>query len=286
MSRPLRIQFSGATYHITVRGHRKKDIFLSDYDREDFLAILAKTIETHNWLCYAYCLMGNHYHLLIETPEANLSLGMRDLNGGYTQSFNKKYGLTGTAFQGRFKSFLIEKEPYLLNVARYIDLNPVRAKMVREPEDWAWSSYRASIGLVPTPVWLSTGFILGHFPLNPQKSYAEFVQNGRDLDSPFSEIREGSVLGSQQFLDAIYEESPKDVDRAAISKPNRLIGRPTLEVIFHSLGSKQERNLAIRIAKFNCGYSYEEISKHLHLSLGHVSRLARKIQETRPDPNL
>lgn len=273
MSRPLRIVYPGATYHITVRGHRKKDIFLSDDDREDFLAILAKTIETHNWYCYAYCLMGNHYHLLIETPEANLSQGMRDLNGKYTQSFNKKYGLTGTAFQGRFKSFLIEKEPYLLNVARYIDLNPVRANLVKEAHDWRWSSYCAMVGLVDVPAWLNASFILGHFSKNPQKSYAEFVENGRSLESPFVEIREGSILGSQQFLDAIYEDTPTNIDIQAITKANRLIGRPSLDVIFDGCGGITERNTAIRLARMNCGYSVSEISEFLQLSRTQVSRI-------------
>ncbi len=132
--------------HITNRGNDKKDIFKDDQDRETFLKILALVNKRYHWLCHAYCLMDNHYHLMIETPDGNLSLGMRQLNGVYTQARNKRRNKTGHLFQGRYKAILIQKDTHLPEVCRYVVLNPVRAKMVEKPEDWKWSSYRATAG--------------------------------------------------------------------------------------------------------------------------------------------
>ena len=136
MARPMRIEFPGAVYHVTSRGNARAPIFIDDSDREDFLSILGSVVRRYNWLCHAYCLMGNHYHLIIETIEGNISRGMRQLNGVYTQKFNWKHARTGHIFQGRFKAILIEKESYLLEVSRYVVLNPVRANMVECPEAW------------------------------------------------------------------------------------------------------------------------------------------------------
>ncbi len=130
MARPLRIEYPGALYHVTSRGNKRQDIFSNDNDRGIFLHVLSTLTETHNWICHAYCLMDNHYHLLIETVEANLSIGMRDLNGIYTQQYNKVHDSVGHLLQGRYHAYVIEKESYLLQVARYVVLNPVRAGMV------------------------------------------------------------------------------------------------------------------------------------------------------------
>ncbi len=135
MARPLRLEFSGALYHITSRGDRQEDIYENDDDRKAFLSILESVCETYNWVCHAYCLMSNHYHLLIETPDASLSRGMRQLHGVYTQAFNRAYGRAGHVFQGRYKAILVEKESYLLELSRYIVLNPMRAGMVTSPGD-------------------------------------------------------------------------------------------------------------------------------------------------------
>jgi REP element-mobilizing transposase RayT len=139
MARPLRIEYPGAVYHITSRGNAYQDVFLDDADRERFLEVLKQTVDRFNWLCHAYCLMMNHYHLLIETVDPTLSRGMRQLNGVYTQAFNRRHERVGHLFQGRYKAILVEKETYLLELSRYIVLNPVRAKMVKKPEEWEWS---------------------------------------------------------------------------------------------------------------------------------------------------
>ncbi len=156
MSRPLRIELSGGVYHVTSRGDGREDIFWDDADREAWLALLGEVCERFNWRCHAWCQMTNHYHLVIETPEGNLSQGMRQLNGVYTQSFNRRHRRVGHVFQGRYKAILVEKDSYLLELARYVVLNPVRAGMVRDAEDWPWSSHPAMLGRIATPSWLET----------------------------------------------------------------------------------------------------------------------------------
>jgi REP element-mobilizing transposase RayT len=151
MARPLRLEFAGALYHVTSRGDGQEDIYGGDEDRRAFLDVLAAVCRRFNWLIHAHCLMSNHYHLLVETPDANLSKGMRQLNGVYTQRFNQTHQRVGHVFQGRYKAILVQKEAYLLELARYVVLNPVRARMVRTPEEWPWSSYRAATGTVPGP---------------------------------------------------------------------------------------------------------------------------------------
>ena len=140
MARPLRLEFSGALYHVTSRGDGREAIFLADGDRKLFLDVFAGVSERFNWVLHAYCLMTNHYHLLVETPDANLSKGMRQLNGVYTQRFNRTYNRSGHVFQGRYKAILAQKEAYLLELARYVVLNPVRARMVRTAAEWPWSN--------------------------------------------------------------------------------------------------------------------------------------------------
>ncbi len=163
MARPLRIEFEGALYHITSRGNARKKIYLDDADLTLFLEVLDKAISRYGWICHAYCLMSNHYHLLIETPVPSLSRGMQLLNGIYTQSFNREHKRSGHVFQGRFKAILVEKESHLLELARYIGLNPVRAMMVRSACDWPWSSYRATVGRVEVPRFLTVDWILSQF---------------------------------------------------------------------------------------------------------------------------
>jgi REP element-mobilizing transposase RayT len=181
MARPLRIEYPGALYHLTARGNERRAIYFFDHDRNQFLHVLIQVCKNYNWICHAYCLMDNHYHLLIETPDANLSRGMRDLNSIYSQRFNRMHGRDGHLFQGRFKSFIIEKEIYLLEVARYIVLNPVRANMVSHPKEWKWSSYRATAGYRKPHKSLTIDWILGHFGKNEsvaKRAYRAFVLEG------------------------------------------------------------------------------------------------------------
>ena len=181
MARPLRIEYTGAVYHITSRGNAQEKIYLKAEDRTNFLSILSDAQERYNWLCHAYCLMDNHYHLLIETLDPTLSRGMRHLNGVYTQSFNRRYKRVGHVFQGRYKAILVQKDAHLLELCRYIVLNPVRANAVKKPEDWEWSSYKATVTGRQVPDYLTTDWILGQFATNKnnaQKAYRNFVEDG------------------------------------------------------------------------------------------------------------
>ncbi len=204
MARPLRLEFSGALYHVTARGNERKSIYLEETDFELYLNVLSDVCTRYNWVIHAYCLMTNHYHLLIETPDANLSKGMRQLNGVYTQSINRKYKRVGHLFQGRYKAILVDKDAYLLELSRYIVLNPIRAKMVECLEDWPWSSWHNVMGFQSSPSWLATGAILGMFAKYKKvarKQYAQFVQQGKGI-SPWAKLSNQVFLGDKNFVEA------------------------------------------------------------------------------------
>lgn len=167
---------------MTSRGNAGQEIFLNPGDRTAFLETLDLVVARFGWLCHAYCLMGNHYHLLIETPKPNLFQGMRELNGVYTQAFNRCHGRSGHVLQGRFKAILVDKEAYLLELARYVVLNPVRAGLARAAKDWPWSSYRATGGLSDPPPFLVVDWLLAQFSSRrreAQRLYRRFVSEGR-----------------------------------------------------------------------------------------------------------
>jgi REP element-mobilizing transposase RayT len=171
----------GGIYHVTSRGNRRECIYLDDLDRRRFLRNLDDVVRRFEWLCHAYCLMGNHYHLVVETPKANISAGMQRLNGLYAESFNRRHRLSGHLFQGRFFSTLIELDTHLLELARYVVLNPVRAGLCPDAADWMWSSYRATAGLERRPRLLTQTRILAQFGRERDRArlaYAAFVREG------------------------------------------------------------------------------------------------------------
>jgi len=212
MARPLRLEFAGALYHLTARGNARADIFVDDGDRRLLLDLLGKEITQQGWRCYAYCLMGNHYHLLVETPESNLVAGMRRFNGVYAQAFNHRHGRIGHVFQGRYQSIVVDKDGYGLELCRYIVLNPVRAHMVRRAQNWAWSSYRATAGQVAAPAWLDAAWVLGQFGgRNPVTAYEHFVAQGVGQPSPWDRLQGQIWLGGATFL--------KRMERLAAAQP-------------------------------------------------------------------
>lgn len=209
MSRPLRIELAGGLYHVTSRGDRREDIYQDDADREVWLRLLAQCCERFNWAIHAWCQMSNHYHLIIETPEGNLSAGMRQLNGVYTQLVNRRHGRVGHVFQGRYKGILVERDSYLLELARYVVLNPVRAGMVKHAGKWKWSSYHATIGADDRPEWLHTDWLLGQFGAQRTRQierYIEFVQEGVRAPRIWENLRGQVFLGSESFVDAMQAE--------------------------------------------------------------------------------
>ena len=177
MPRPHRIVVENGIYHVTARGNRGQAVFLSPTDNRLFLELLARVCR-RTWSCLSYCLMPNHLHLVLRTPNADLSRGMQYLDGVYAQWFNERYGLRGHLFGGRFFSTLVEREEHALELARYVVLNPVRAKLAPHPEEWPWSSYGACVGLRPRPPWLSMGWLEDLLDSSPEelpRRFAAFV---------------------------------------------------------------------------------------------------------------
>jgi putative transposase len=280
MTRPLRIEYSGAVYHITSRGNDKKPIFKDDQDHENFLNTLYNVNKRYNWICHAYCLMTNHYHLLIETPDGNLSLGMRQLNGVYTQLFNRRHNRTGHLFQGRFKGILIQKDSHLLEVCRYVVLNPVRARRIERPEQWKWSSYRATVGQERPSPNLTTDWVLGQFSgkrAKAEKEYQQFVQWGIGEKSIWTEVKGQIILGEDDFVDSLLNRLKKYHNVPEISKSQRFLNRPPLEKIFQQsiLKDKQKRDRMLAEAVEKYGYRQVEIAHHLGLHASTVSNLVR-----------
>ena len=273
MARPLRLEFPGAIYHLTGRGNARQKIFFSDADRQLFLDALAGVVGRYGWICHAYCLMANHYHLLVETPKPNLSLGMRQLNGIYTQAFNRRHQRVGHLFQGRFKAILVQKESYLLELCRYVVLNPIRVKGHARTGTWKWSSYRATAGLASGPDFLTTDWVLGQFGKNraqAQKRYRDFVREG--LESHPWEALQGQIyLGSEAFIE---RHSPRNRELREFPRAQVRAVRPRLERIL-----KESDDRGIVIAYKEHGYRLREIAVHLGVHYATVSRRLKRMEE-------
>ena len=275
MARPLRLEYAGALYHVTSRGDRREAIYEGDSDRDGFLGVLSEVCATFNWVCHAYCLMGNHYHLLIETPEANLSKGMRQLNGVYTQLFNRTHSRAGHVFQGRYKAILVDKESYLLELARYIVLNPVRAGMVRSAKDWRWSSYRATSGQVRPPTLLTTEWILAAFSRRKKRAiekYKAFVAEGKGQPSPWQSLRNQIYLGDDAFVEKMQSLLENDKELSEIPASQR---RPQPKPLSHYEVHSRQRNDAIASAYASGGYTLKEIGEHFGLHYTTVSGIIK-----------
>jgi len=203
MARALRIERSGATYHITSRGNRRQQIFDDDQDRERFLAFLGEASARYGFLISTYVLMTNHFHLVLKTTEANLSRGMKWLNGSYAAWYNRRHGKVGHLFGERFKGIHVQTEEYMRRLARYVILNPVRAGMVDAPQEYRWSSYRATAGLEAAPEWLATGELSPYFgdTSSWQESYVSFVAEGIGNPDPiWNGLRRRVFLGTEEWL--------------------------------------------------------------------------------------
>lgn len=274
MARPLRIQYEGAFYHITARGNEKKDIFSNDADRNRFIKTLESVVEKYRWIVHAYCLMSNHYHLVVETPLKNLSAGMRQLNGVYTQSFNKKHGRIGHLLQGRFKAYLIEKENYLLEVCRYIVLNPVRVGIVHDPLKWEYSSCRKTFVDRKRYKYLYPDLILSFFSnslVDAQKGYIKYVKEGIGKENPFKDAHGGFILGGERFVKSVMEKD-EIIDCEEIAERERYVSRPNLRDIF--AGKERDEGIAIAVNKWR--YSLKEVGEFVGLHYSCVSRIAKK----------
>ena len=288
MSRPLRIEFPGAIYHVTSRGDRREPIFDGDADRHGLLAVIAQAMERFDAEVLCYCLMGNHYHFVLHTRQAKLSRLMRHVNGVYTQDFNRRHGKVGHLFQGRFKAILVDRAAYLLTLCRYVELNPVRARMVAAVGDWPWSSYRAHVGLAPAPPWLDSAglhaYVLGRELRSEAEQrraatkYAALVANAPEK-SPWEEaLRQQIYLGDDAFVERMQAHAePARVHARETPRAHR--SRPL--TLAQWLAAGPSREVALRRAHVEGGLTMTAIAAELGLSVAHISRLIARAEAVR-----
>ncbi len=278
MARPLRIEYPGALYHVTSRGNARSNIYLDDNDRELFLDTLADVIQRFNWICHAYCLMDNHYHLVIETPEPNLSQGMRQLNGVYTQRFNRRHHRVGHVFQGRYKAILVERDAYLLELLRYVVLNPVRAGMVKNAEAWVWSSYRATSGKTPSPAWLNTRWVLAQFGKQRNRCisrYVQFVNEDTAREPIWNDLNGQIYLGRANFVARIKSQLSDTTDLSEIPRGQWKRVKKSLDEYARET---DDRNMAMARAYLEGGYRMKEIAQTFGVHYATVSRAVKKLE--------
>jgi putative transposase len=293
MARPLRIEFPGAVYHVTSRGDRREPIFVDDVDRSGLLAVVGQALQRFDAQMLAYCLMGNHYHFVLYTRRANLSLLMRHINGVYTQAFNRRHLKVGHLFQGRFKAILVDRDAYLLEVCRYVELNPVRARMVAAPSDWAWSSYRVhagSAGRQEAPPWLDVAGLHGYVLGRPAESaadhrraaqrYAKLVAEAHDVRLWDDALRQQIYLGDEDFVERMQQQAQpalKHAPQASVRDIPAAQRRPPRSLL-QWLSKGESRQQAMYNAHTQGGYTMSAIAAQIGLSVSRVSRLVAKYE--------
>jgi putative transposase len=302
MVRPLRIEFPGAVYHVTSRGDRREPIAVDDFDRAQFLNILSQGFERFEAKAFAYCLMGNHYHLV--TAQSNLSRLMRHINGVYTQAFNRRHRLSGHLFQGRFKAILVDTDSYLLEVCRYVDLNPVRAAMVTHPSEYPWSSYRALANISPAATWHDRSTVYEQLSPNQTteqagRDYAEFVAQGRGVRLWDEALKQQIYLGDDTFIHKMQAHADIQVRGAGDAGNQRLanlskvqstappLDWPIERYVDQANGAennplsataqKARRNQAMQNAFFKGGYTQTAIATAFGVSGSTVSRIVQAL---------
>ena len=278
MARPLRIEFAGALYHVTARGNARSAIYTHNEERIKYLELLANACKRFDWYCHAYCQMTNHYHLLIETNAPTLSKGMKYLNGTYTQYFNRRNKRVGHLFQGRYKAILVQKENYLLELSRYIVLNPVRAHMVCQAVDWPWSSFRTTAGYSQDHPFLTTDWVLSAFAKTRKEAqlcYRRFVQEGKNHPSPWESLKNQIYLGSDQFVEDMQcKINPKQSLEDIPGKHKR---SPPQPLSYYEKRYKH-RSAAMAYAYLSGHYTLVEVGKWFGVSYATVSRAVKTIE--------
>lgn len=274
MARQLRIEYPSALYHIVSRGNAHQNTFLSESDYITFFKVLNDVCDQYVFIVYAYCLMSNHYHLLIETIDANLSAGMRQLNGVYTQKFNYFHQRVGHLFQGRYKAIIVEKDSYLMELSRYIVLNPVRAGIAKSPQEWKWSSYRAMIGMGPGAACLDKEWLVNNFgsQKTAREKYISFVNDGLDRPNLMEKVKKGMFLGSDEFIAGMKDITGNKKEEKEIPKKSRFIGRPSLHEIFTPKGIVNIDNNKMYQSHVKFGYGLKDISDFLNIHYSTVSK--------------
>jgi putative transposase len=290
MARPLRIEYPDAFYHVTARGNERKDIFKDDKDRERFLGYLETAVARYKAVIHVYCLMGNHYHLLLSAPSGNLSQILRHINGAYANFFNKRHQRAGHLFQGRYRAILIEADEYAGEFSRYIHLNPVRAGIVQRPENYPWSSFTAYTGDKKPPAWLTTEWLLGYFGKGKethQRAYKAFVEATLGLaeDDPLEKAVGSAVLGSADFLQQIRDRYLGHASRDRNLPALKLLTRHSLEDIITAVEKEFRDNAALRkraslyLAHRYSGLPLKEIAEPFAVGESAVSQASRRFEE-------
>ncbi len=282
MSRPLRIEYPGAVYHVSSRGNEGRPVFRDDEDRLSFLDGLHRVNRRYRWVCHAYCLMDDHYHLLLETRDGNLGIGMRQLNGVYTQLFNRRHGQSGHVFRGRYQAILIQKDRHLLELCRHAVLHPVRVRKTKGPESYPWSSYAATAGQAEVHPCLTTKWVLAQFGRRQpaaQKEYRKYVSDGigQDPEDIWKAVRGQALLGEEDFVLGHADYLRKRSHVSEIPRSQRYAHRPSLDVLFGEvpLMDRRGRRKAILKAVEQYGYRQSEIAAHLGLHYSTISRIAK-----------
>ncbi|NOX76365.1 MAG: transposase [Gammaproteobacteria bacterium] len=273
MARPLRIELAGGIYHITSRGDRREDIYDNDEDREKWLKIFGDVCERFNWCCHAYCLMDNHYHIVVETADKNLSKGMRQLNGVYTQYYNRQHNRVGHVFQGRFKGILVERDPYLLELSRYVVLNPIRAGMTKNINDWPWSSYAAMTNKVAPPPWLLVDWVLGQFSKQRKRAiekYINFVREGVGLPTIWHHVQNQVFLASEKYINKLQLKINKNVTISEV--PQRQKRKLPKSLEYYDSQYKNETKSILK-AYQSGGYTLKEIGDYFGKHYSTISRI-------------
>jgi putative transposase len=278
MTRPLRLEFAGALYHVTSRGDRKNLIFRDDSDRLAWLSMLAKACKRFHFVVHSFCQMGNHYHLLIETMDGELAAGMRQFNGAYSQYFNRRHDLVGHVLQGRYKAILVQKESYLLELSRYVVLNPLRAGIVASLHDWIWSSYPYFMRTEGKPSWLETDWLLGQFGTDraaARQAFHAFILDGRGLLSPLRDVRHQMLLGDSGFI-AKHRNAVEPDKLEGFTRAQRRAAALPLAEYAEQYGRSDE---AIARAYASTAYTMQEIADYFGVSARTAGRIVKRFDD-------
>jgi putative transposase len=292
MARPLRIEFENAFYHITTRGIERRIIFQDRNDRNRFMFYLKENLQRYKAIMYAYILMNNHYHLFVETLAPNLSRFMHDLNTAYTVYYNKRRSRVGPLFQGRYKAIVVDSESYLLELTRYIHLNPVRARIVSKAEDYLWCSYRTYIGK-DRDEWVNLDWVKERFGNRWRKRYKQFVEDGLRGVNPLSDVKAGCILGSEPFVEKIKARISTKKWEKEVPSLRELKGLTIDEIVlktskYFSVGKEEvlkrrrnflPRKVALYLARKCSPENIENIGKKFDISYPGVSKAIRRIED-------
>jgi putative transposase len=296
MARPLRLSFDNAVYHITARGNRGEHIFHNDKDRRIFLEKIDETCLKYSFVCFAYCLMDNHYHLFLKTVIPNISKGMHYLNTSYANWFKARHKIVGVLFQGRYKALVVDENSYGVNLSAYIHLNPYRAGIVEDLREYIWSSYPDYVDGEKSSVRVDTSLILGQFDNDiemARRKYEAYVIENRMMGNPLKESCKGIALGGKAFLQSIKERVEKIGNKREVPETKALTGYSAEEIIQKIMAEfsigRQEifnkkrgnffRQMTLSLLKQFTSMSLKEIGELFQMDYAAVSQACKRYEK-------